>query len=133
MWSDINYMNSYIDFTIDDNNFPPDQMRNMLTQYNKRWVPIIDAGIALNNDVYKIGFNNNVYTKDPNGDNLLGTVWPGSVNYPDFFDPNASMFWNIGLEQLYEQVPFSGIWTDMNEASNFVPKESKTGAPTLLT
>jgi len=121
MWSDIDYMQSYIDFTIDHNNFPPETMRAMLAKYKKRWVPIIDAGVAVNNSIHDIGLSNNVYIKVPNGTNLLGQVWPGDVNYPDWFNPNTSMFWEIGLDLLYNEVPFSGIWLDMNEASNFVP------------
>ena len=115
IWTDIDYMDSFVDFTIDKTNFPPDQMRQMLKDYNKRWVPIIDAGIALNNDIYNIGGNNNIFVHDPNGANLLGYTGPGNVNFADWFDPNASMFWTIGLNELHEQIPFSGIWTDVNE------------------
>jgi alpha-glucosidase (family GH31 glycosyl hydrolase) len=71
-----------------------------------------------------MGLNNNIYIKSPNGTNLEGQVWPGNVNYPDWFNPNTSLFWDIGLNLLYEEVPFSGIWLDMNEASNFVPGEN---------
>jgi len=123
MWSDIDYMKNYIDFTIDHDNFPPESMRGMLSKYKKRWVPIIDAGVAINNSIHDIGLTNNVYIKNPNGTNLLGQVWPGPVNYPDFFNPNTSMFWEIGLDLLYNEVEFAGIWLDMNEASNFVPGE----------
>jgi len=124
IWSDIFYMDKYTDFTIDVHNYPPDQMRAMLAEYQKRWVPIIDAGIALNNSVHTMGLNNNVYLKDPNGTYLQGQVWPGLVNYPDFYNPNTSLFWDIGLNDLYQQVPFSGIWLDMNEVSNFVDGET---------
>jgi alpha-glucosidase len=123
MWSDIDYMRSYIDFTIDQDRFPAENMTAMLNHYKKRWVPIIDAGVAVNNSIHDIGLNNNVYIKDPNGTNLLGQVWPGPVNYPDWYNPNTSLFWEIGLDLLYQQVQFSGIWLDMNEASNFVPGE----------
>jgi len=124
IWSDIDYMEKYIDFTIDKTNFPPNKMREMLQKYKKRWVPIIDAGVAINNKIHTMGLNNNIYIKSPNGTNLEGQVWPGNVNYPDFYNPNTSLFWDIGLNLLYEQVPFSGIWLDMNEVSNFVPGEN---------
>mmetsp|Transcript_23635 Transcript_23635/g.20554 ORF Transcript_23635/g.20554 Transcript_23635/m.20554 type:complete len:155 (-) Transcript_23635:1603-2067(-) len=52
IWSDIDYMKDYVDFIIDDANFPPSQMNNMLQTYQKRWVPIVDAGIAINNNPY---------------------------------------------------------------------------------
>jgi len=124
IWSDIDYMEKYIDFTIDKTRFPPNQMRDMLAKYKKRWVPIIDAGIAVNNEIHTIGLKNNVYIKSPNGTNLEGQVWPGNVNYPDWFNPNTSLFWDIGLNLLYQEVPFHGVWLDMNEASNFVPGEN---------
>ena len=44
IWSSLDYMNRTIDFTINEETYPHDQFRELLTQYNKRWVPIIDAG-----------------------------------------------------------------------------------------
>jgi len=123
IWSDIDYMRAKIDFTVDTQMFPPEKMKAMLAKYQKRWVPIIDAGIAINNEIHTIGLNNDVYIKVPNGTNLLGQVWPGYVNYPDWFNPNTSMFWDLSMDILQKQIPFSGIWLDMNEASNFVPGE----------
>jgi len=124
LWSDIYYMDSYVDFTMDVNHYPPDQMRKLFSAYKKRWTPIIDAGIAINNSVHNIGLKNNIFVQDPNGTYVEGQVWPGKVNYPDFFNPNTSLFWHLGLRKLYQQVNFSGIWLDMNEVSNFVPGET---------
>jgi len=123
IWSDIDYMDHYIDFTVDPVNFAPSQMKGMLKEFKKRWVPIIDAGVALNNTIYDIGYNSNVFVHDPDGKTLIGDVWPGNVSFPDFLDPNTSVFWDFGLGLLYKQIPFSGIWTDMNEVSSFVSGE----------
>jgi alpha-glucosidase (family GH31 glycosyl hydrolase) len=40
------------------------------------------------------------------------------VHFPDFFHPNATLYWKDMMQFLYNQVPFSGIWLDMNEVSN---------------
>lgn len=43
-------------------------MNSMLQKYKKRWVPIVDAGIALNNNPYfNKSIDEDIYIKDPNG------------------------------------------------------------------
>jgi len=123
MWSDIDYMDKYIDFTVDEENFTSSAMSDMMTKHKKRWVPIIDAGIAINNTIWKMGADNNVYLHDPNGTLLLSIVWPDKVNFPDFLNPNTSLFWDIGLNMLYKKIPFQGIWLDMNEVATFADGE----------
>jgi len=45
VWSDIDYMIDYEDFTIDEKRFPLDRMAAITNKY--RYVPIIDAGISI--------------------------------------------------------------------------------------
>lgn len=47
LWSDIDYMNTYEDFTYDRENFGglPKLITDLHTD-NKHYIPIIDAGIA---------------------------------------------------------------------------------------
>jgi len=45
------------------------------------------------------------------------------VYFPDFFNPNTDKYWSEMFEILYQKVPFSGIWLDMNEVANFVHGE----------
>jgi alpha-glucosidase (family GH31 glycosyl hydrolase) len=59
-------------------------------------------------------------------------VWPGEVVYPDYLAaPNISQWTRNQLQYFYDQVPFDGLWLDMNEASNFcsgncrAPKDDK--------
>lgn len=49
IWSDIDYMIDYEDFTIDESRFQLDQMRQILSKY--KYIPIIDAGIKVNDGV----------------------------------------------------------------------------------
>lgn len=83
-------------------------------------MPIIDAGIKINNNIpYIQGKARGVFIKDANGSEFQGKVWPGETAFVDFFHPNASTYWGDMLSLLYEKVKFSGIWLDMNEYSNF--------------
>jgi alpha-glucosidase (family GH31 glycosyl hydrolase) len=121
IWSDIDYFDNYVDFTIDEERFPHLPFREMLALTKKRWVPIIDAGIGLvGEDIYNKGVDMDVYIKDPNGTYVIGVVWPGNTSWVDWFNPNASAFWEWGINQTHSMVPYSGLWLDMNEISNLV-------------
>ncbi|PIO74949.1 hypothetical protein TELCIR_03028 [Teladorsagia circumcincta] len=57
---------------------------------------------------------------------MLGVVWPDRhVAFPDFLDPtNATQKWWIQEFMTYQQqVPYDGIWIDMNEPANFGTNE----------
>jgi alpha-glucosidase (family GH31 glycosyl hydrolase) len=126
IWSDIDYMIDKEIFTIDAYNFPPEKMKEMITKYKKHWVPIIDPGVKVSNTKgpgLSEGLKRDVFLKNHNGGDLVGSVWPGRVHFPDFFNPNTEGYWGEMLEVLYKKVPFSGIWLDMNEVANFVDGE----------
>lgn len=66
IWSDIDYMIDYEDFTIDTSRFPLDRMANITAKYH--YIPIIDAGIKVNNGTaYNQGHARGVFMKDANG------------------------------------------------------------------
>jgi alpha-glucosidase (family GH31 glycosyl hydrolase) len=47
-------------------------------------------------------------------------VWPGTSAYPDYLDNPATHSWlKAQLASWHAQVPWDGLWLDMNEASNF--------------
>ena len=51
IWSDIDYMKAYEDFTIDEANFKIEDMKQITNRTDPKgvhWVPIIDAGIKRN-------------------------------------------------------------------------------------
>ena len=67
IWSDIDYMREKEDFTIDQNNFPVSEMRQMLQDYRKHWVPIIDAGVKSQNTRgigYKEGIKRGIFVRN---------------------------------------------------------------------
>lgn len=48
--------------------------------------------------------------------------------FPDFFHPNATQYWKDMMQYLYNQVPFSGVWLDMNEITNMCDGPCETSA-----
>lgn len=131
IWSDIMYMDRYIDFTVDTTNFSGirDYVQSLHDQ-NLHFVPIVDAGISIEAPVtgtnwYQEGDKQGVFiksTKNPEnkfGGNLIGQVWPGFTAFVDFFHPNADKYWSSGLAALHDLILFDGLWLDMNEPSNF--------------
>lgn len=130
IWSDIEYMDRYIDFTVDDDKFAglKKYVDNLHSQ-NLYFVPIVDAGVSMTAPLkgtnwYKEGDDKGIFIKtsqnpDKANGNLIGQVWPGYSAFVDFLHPNANAFWSKGLSELWNLVPFDGVWLDMNEPSNF--------------
>uniref|UniRef100_H3GKG8 alpha-glucosidase n=1 Tax=Phytophthora ramorum TaxID=164328 RepID=H3GKG8_PHYRM len=126
IWSDIDYMKSYHDFTLDPTNFPQAKMAAFMDEVHasgQKYVPILDPGIPddARDYAYTKGLSMDVFIKDTSGKPYLGQVWPGPTVFPDFFHPNAESYWGEKLEQLHQNVAFDGLWIDMNELANFCP------------
>ncbi|XP_061778812.2 lysosomal alpha-glucosidase isoform X1 [Nerophis lumbriciformis] len=134
MWNDIDYMDRFMDFTYDPINFAklPDMVKD-LHAHGQRYVMIIDSGISSVQPEgsylpYDEGLKRGVFIKDAEGKTLIGKVWPGLTAYPDFSDTATYEWWYENLKKFHEQVPFDGLWLDMNEPSNFVDG-STNGCP----
>ena len=121
IWSDIDYLHRYQDFTVDEAFNPPEFKAWITGTPGLHWVPILDPGIAVgDNPAYFVGLQEDIFITSPNThEPLLAKVWPGYVHYPDFNNPKAHDYWGHFCQYLHDQVPFSGLWIDMNELSNF--------------
>ncbi|KAJ2884548.1 hypothetical protein IWW38_005417, partial [Coemansia aciculifera] len=123
-WTDIDYMDRTLDFTFDPVNFPLAEMQKQLAYLHERdqkMVLISDPAIQYNRsyDVYVRGHEQDVFIKNADGSEFIGQVWPGYTVFPDWFAPNTTDWWSDELKRYFDQLPFDGMWIDMNEAASF--------------
>jgi alpha-glucosidase (family GH31 glycosyl hydrolase) len=122
LWSDIEYMDSNMDFTIDSVHYGDlPSFVSSLHNMSKFFVPILESGIPNVTYVpYTNGTDMHVFMNAPSGTGLyVGKGWPGSAVFVDWSHPNATIYWKSMLEYFHEMVPYDGLWLNMNEVSNF--------------
>lgn len=118
---DIDYMEGYRVFSVDQERFP--NLKNLsqeLDQLGVKLVPIIDPGVKKDTayPLYKEGIKQNAFCMLPNGKIMHGLVWPGWSAFPDFTNPQTRAWWGENYRFLLEQ-GMAGIWHDMNEPTSF--------------
>lgn len=122
IWFDIDYMDRHRVFTWDRSRFPdlPGLVRELQEQ-GVRCVAILDPGIAVaeDYDVCREGLEGEHFLLDEHGAPAVGRVWPGRCHFPDFSRPETRAWWGSRVERLLADVPFDGLWCDMNEPALF--------------
>ena len=134
VYLDIDYMDAYKDFTVDERKFPG--IRNWLRQKKEQGivvVPIIDAGVKAEPGyfLYDEGIENG-YFSTLNGEVYHNEVWPGDSVFPAFLDENVRKWWGKHVAS-FLGLGFGGIWNDMNEPASFkgpLPLEVEMGGLT---
>ncbi len=118
---DIDYMDRFIDFTVNKRRFPDlKRCTDDLKKKGVRVVPIIDAGVKVEpgNPTYDEGIQKDYFCKDAKGEFFKAAVWPGYTHFPDFCKPEARLWFGRQFEKLTSRgVP--GFWIDMNEPAIF--------------
>lgn len=121
VYLDIDYMDSYKDFTVDDKKFPDfaDYVSKKREQ-GIHLIPIIDAGVKKEDgySVYEEGRDNGYFCKNEDGTDFEGGVWPGIVGFPDFLR-NDVREWFGSKYKVLTDAGIDGFWNDMNEPAIF--------------
>ena len=120
-------MENYKDFSIDEKKFSNlGELSEHLLKYGVRLVPIIDAGVKLEDgySVYEEGREKNYFCKktDEKTDYVAG-VWPGRSCFPDFLREDVREWFGSKYQKLTDN-GIEGFWNDMNEPAMFYSDES---------
>ena len=133
IYMDIDYMQSFKDFTLSEENFRdfPEFVQEMKDQ-DLRLIPIIDAGVKVEPgyDVYEEGVKNNYFCKREDGSDFVAAVWPGDTHFPDMLNKDARKWFGDKYRFLIEQ-GIDGFWNDMNEPAIFYSSEGLSEAKEL--
>lgn len=146
---DIHYMNGYRVFTWDPQRFPdPTAFTDKLRKQGVKVVVIVDPGVKYEPPatpggaqsatatpelapqdksyyVFDQGVAGDYFLKRKSGERWIGKVWPGDAVYVDYTLDAAARWWG-DLFRAYTDHGVAGIWTDMNEPSDFVDQTGKT-------
>ena len=125
IYLDIDYMERYKDFTIDQEVFPDfsDWVTSLKTK-GFRLIPIIDAGVKIEAGypVYETGKDRGYFCLNRDDEPFVAAVWPGKVHFPDFLNPEVRHWFGRQYQFLTEK-GIEGFWNDMNEPSIFYTEE----------
>lgn len=142
IWTDIDYMFQYRDFTNDNNTFSVQQGMDFLARLHangQHYIPIVDSAIYIPNPnnasdayaTYNRGHDLGVFLLNPDGTEYIGDVWPGYTVFPDWQANNSVAWWSEEMVLWYQQIAYDGIWIDMSEVSSFCVGSCGTGNLTL--
>jgi alpha-glucosidase len=125
IYLDIDYMEQYKIFTIDESRFP--DFEGFVTNLKKRGfrlIPIIDPGVKIekNYSVYEEGITQGYFCRDEEQEIFTAAVWPGTVHFPDFLNAEARRWFGLKYRFLTD-LGIEGFWNDMNEPSIFYTKD----------
>lgn len=130
IYLDIDYMERYKNFTVDQKKFPDfQQFTEKMKKNGIHLVPIIDAAVKIEEgyDVYEEGIKNGYFCKDENGENFEAGVWPGKTCFPDFLNSRARCWFGDKYKRLLD-CGIEGFWNDMNEPAIFYSKKGLENA-----
>ena len=124
IYMDIDYMDSYKDFTVNDDFRDFSGFVQEMKDQHIRLVPIIDAGVKIEDgyDVYEEGVQNRYFCQREDGSDFVAAVWPGDTHFPDVLNPEARKWFGDKYRFLTDQ-GIEGFWNDMNEPAIFYSKE----------
>ncbi|XP_067678896.1 maltase-glucoamylase-like [Haliotis asinina] len=141
-YADIDHMDERKDFTVDNVNFPGLGVYfQELQRDGMKAIIILDPALisnvtgyepyermkAIRGNIMWPNSSSSIPTGSQDTDGaVLGYVWPqGKTVFPDFFKSQTNRVWRELIVKHYNEVPFDGLWIDMNEPANFGTNEEK--------
>lgn len=125
VYMDIDYMQDYKDFTVNEERFPdfPEYVKKMKEKHI-HLIPIIDAGVKIEDgyDIYEEGVEKGYFCKREDGSDFVAAVWPGWTHFPDVLNPEAREWFGSKYARLIK-AGIDGFWNDMNEPAIFYSRE----------
>lgn len=123
IWLDIDFQDRNRPFTTHPKTFPDlPQLAADLREDGIRLVAITDLHIARAPGEGYAPFDNGTagdhFVKRPDGEPLVGKVWPGPSVFPDFTRADTRAWWG-GLYAGFVKAGVAGFWNDMNEPALF--------------
>lgn len=146
-YTDIDYMKRKLDFTLGENFTDLPAFVDRIKSEGSRFIIILDPAISGNEtepyETFTSGVAEQVFITLPGSTELAwAKVWPDYPNvtvdenasletqlelyrayvaFPDFFRNSTSQWWQREIVKYHNSVlKFDGLWTDMNEPSNFI-------------
>lgn len=125
VYLDIDYMERYKDFTLNEETFPEFAGFNEeMKEQNIHLVPIIDAGVKQEEgyEVYEEGLRKGYFCTKEDGSPFVAAVWPGRALFPDMLNREARNWFGDQYKFLLDQ-GVEGFWNDMNEPAIFYTED----------
>nr|XP_028587297.1 sucrase-isomaltase, intestinal [Podarcis muralis] len=146
-YTDIDYMERKLDFTLGKNFSDLPAFVDRIKSEGSRYIIILDPAISGNEtepyNTFTSGVQEDVFIKWINSSDIAwAKVWPDYPNvtvdenaslevqlelyrayvaFPDFLRSSTSQWWQRELVDYHANVlKYDGLWTDMNEPSNFI-------------
>lgn len=120
LWLDLDYMEGYRIFTVDDKQFPNGvaPVAAKLLESGQRIVPILDPGVKkeAGYSIFDHGTKADIWCQNPIGEPYVGLVWPGETVFPDFTIQAGREWWTKHARAFFER-GFAAAWVDMNDPS----------------
>ena len=130
VYLDIDYMERYKDFTINEETFPDfEQFVKEMQKEHIHLVPIIDAGVKVEEgySVYDEGIKKGYFCLKEDGTPFHPAVWPGLSVFPDVLNKEARDWFGNNYKFLLDK-GIEGFWNDMNEPTIFYTEDTVADA-----
>ncbi|KAI9722871.1 MAG: hypothetical protein M1828_004437 [Chrysothrix sp. TS-e1954] len=130
IWTDIDYMSEYRDFTNGALNFPVGAGQAFLSKLHaagQHYVPIVDANLYAPDptnksdsyEPFERGADSNAFIRNGADSFYYGANWPGYSVWADWLVSQSQDLWSYELSDWYKRIPYDGIWIDLSEASSY--------------